>query len=94
MSLNPSSIEVEFFGQKISLKSEGEFEVVQEAVELAKVRVTEASRRGKSAAPHQIALLALLDLCEEYVRARRRTIDYRRELSARAEALQSTLEQV
>lgn len=91
--MSAQTFEIEFLGQKLTLKTGSDPETVQEAVELARDRIQDAQRRTKGAAPHQIALIALLDLSEEYIRARRRTQEYKSEITRRSSALVNELTQ-
>lgn len=79
---NPSAsrthaVEARLLGQKLVLKTtEADAALVQEVLDLAKGKLDEASVRSKGAAAHQVALLALLDLAEEYLKAKRRTQEH------------------
>ena len=75
------NVQLEFCGQKLGLKTKGDEEFVNEAVELAKLKLADATARGKGAAPHQLALIALFDLAEDYVRAKRRTQKHKEQLN-------------
>ena len=79
--IKSSTTEVRLLGQRIVLKSsETDPEVVREIVQLSTLKLTESEARNRGAAPHQIALMALLDLAEEYVRAKTRTIDFKQQV--------------
>lgn len=89
------TVEIELLGQKIVLKSSGEDpELIREVVALASERLKIARQRsGKGAvAPHHVALLALLDMAEEYVRARKRSGEYRKAVLEKSERLKSLIE--
>ena len=83
----PQTIELDFLGQKITLKSEGDPEIMKEAVEIAGLRLKDVARRAPGVASHQVALLALLDVAEEYVRSKRRAFDHKKKLERRAQDL-------
>jgi len=83
----PQTLELDFLGQKVILKSEGDPEIVQEAIDVASLRLKDVARRTPGAASHQVALLALLDLAEEYVRSKRRAFDHKKKLEKRAQDL-------
>lgn len=93
-SSNPNPCtEVRLLGQKILLKSsESDPEVISQIVELASSKLNEVESRSKGAAPHQIALLALLDLAEEYVQAKRRTLEFKRQLDDKSNKLLTLVE--
>ncbi|HTL10913.1 MAG TPA: cell division protein ZapA [Bdellovibrionota bacterium] len=71
---------IEILGQKVTVKSGTDPEVVQEALRIAALKTADAQKRLPRSAPYQLALLALLDLAEDYVRSKRRTSDYRKRL--------------
>ena len=84
------SEEIHLLGQRMVVKcSNTDPEVASEVIELVSARVLEAEKRvkGKSVAPHQVMLLALLDLAEEYLEAKRRTAQYQGEVESRARGL-------
>ena len=63
-------------GQKIVLKaSHGDPDLIREIVDLVSVKLKNAEKRGKGTAAHQVALVALMDLAEEYIRAKHRTLN-------------------
>jgi cell division protein ZapA (FtsZ GTPase activity inhibitor) len=89
----PQSVEIKLAGQKIVLKaSEADPELVREIVELVSVKIKNAEKRGKGNSPHQVALVALLDLAEEYIKAKRRTFAFKREMNDRSENLMKILD--
>jgi cell division protein ZapA (FtsZ GTPase activity inhibitor) len=88
-----ASAEIKLCGQKIVVKSsDSDPELNKEVIELVAERITAAESRFKATkTPHQVVLLALLDLAEEYVRAKRRVSDYRSEIEERSERVASLL---
>ncbi|MGE0615261.1 MAG: cell division protein ZapA [Bacteriovoracia bacterium] len=89
---NAHSFEFEFLGQKIQLKSEGDPEMIREVTDLAAMKLRDANVRSKGAAAHKVALVALLDLAEEYVRAKRKATDHRAEVTEKSKKLLSAIE--
>lgn len=87
-----NAAEVEFLGQKITVKTEGDASTVREVIDLASMKIHDAKTRTPGAAPYQVALLALLDMTEEYVKARRRATDLRTEMTAKTEAILKAVE--
>jgi cell division protein ZapA (FtsZ GTPase activity inhibitor) len=88
----PQTIELRLQGQKIVLKAIGsDAEDVREVVELVKVKIKNAEKRGKSAAGHQVALLALMDLAEDYLKAKRKTAEFKRAVTHKSEQLSMLL---
>ena len=85
-------IEVDFFGEKISLKTQGDPEVVEEAIDLAMIKMANAKQRTKHGAPHRLAILALLDLAEEYVKAKERVSALKHEMGEKSEQINKLIE--
>jgi cell division protein ZapA (FtsZ GTPase activity inhibitor) len=85
--------EVKLLGQKIILKSsESDPELVKQVVQLVTMKLSEAEARCRGSAPHQVALVALLDLAEEYLKAKKRTLEYKRQLDDKTEKLLGLVE--
>jgi cell division protein ZapA (FtsZ GTPase activity inhibitor) len=85
--------EVKLLGQRIVLKtSEADPEVLQQVLQLVTLKISEAESRSRGAAPHQVALVALLDLAEEYIKAKKRTLDFKRQLDDKSNQLLSLVE--
>lgn len=92
-STRKQPLEIKLAGQKIVLKaSHSDFDLIREVVELVSSKIKSAEKRSKSPAAHQIALMALLEVAEEYVKAKRRTLDFKREMNSRSESLMRILE--
>ncbi|MBI2712225.1 MAG: cell division protein ZapA [Bdellovibrio sp.] len=88
-----TKIEVKLLGQKLVLKSADlNAERFQEIIHLAGKKLDLAQARAKNAPPHQVALLALLDLAEEYVAAKKRTQDYQTEMHEKSDELRRLIE--
>ena len=66
--------------------------MIRQVLQLVSLKVSEAEKRSKGAAPHQIALLALLDLAEEYIKAKKRTLDFKQQLDDKSSKLLSLVE--
>ncbi len=63
-------------------------DLIREVVSLVQTRVDEAQRRNSRAqSPHQVTLLALMDLAAEYVKAKRRTVDFKRHIDRKSTEL-------
>ena len=85
--------EVKLLGQRIVLKSsETNPEVIEQVLKLVSLKVSEAEKRSKGAAPHQVALVALLDLAEEYIQAKNRTLDLKQKWDDKSSRLISLVE--
>src|SRR4051812_42291217 len=92
---NSNQVEVKLLGQRILLRSAGEPERVREVLELVKSRINDAERRVKTAtaaAPHYVALQALLDLAEEYCQAKTRAKTRFDAMAAKSDNLLSLIE--
>lgn len=91
--MKSQTIDIQLLGQKITLKSSGDPEVVQEVVDLVKRKIGEAEGRKKGVMPpHHVALLALLDMAEEYVQAKRRVAAYQREVDDKSREIQTLIQ--
>ena len=85
--------EVKLLGQRIVLKSsETNPEVIDQVLKLVTMKVAEAEKRSKGAAPHQVALVALLDLAEEYIHAKNRTLELKQKWDDKSSKLISLVE--
>jgi cell division protein ZapA (FtsZ GTPase activity inhibitor) len=83
-------IEIPLMGQKIVLKTQADPKLVAEVTALVLERLAASEKRVKNAnAPHLAALLALFDVAEDYVEAKRKVQDHQGELSAKVQQLQS-----
>lgn len=88
-----ATLELKLLGQRIVLKpSETDPEVINQVVQLVTLKLSEAEGRTRGGAPHQVALLALLDLAEEYVKAKKRTLDFKQQLDDKSSKLLSLVE--
>lgn len=85
---------IEFFGlgQKLLLRTKGDTERAREAVELAERILEQVEKKARGAAPIQVALLALLEVCEKWIEAREGSEAYRGEIAARTQQIQLMLE--
>ena len=88
-----TTLEIKLAGQKIVLKaSETDPALLNEIVELVSAKIKTAEKRGKGSAAHQIALIALMDMAKEYIQAKHRTTDYKREMNSRSDSLMRILD--
>ncbi|MGZ3709962.1 MAG: cell division protein ZapA, partial [Bdellovibrionota bacterium] len=67
-------------------------DLVRDVVELVQAKLKDAEKRVKGSAPHQIVLLALLDLAEEYVTARKRTGEFKKKVDEKSQLLLGLIE--
>ena len=84
-----NTTDIHWMGQKVVLRTTGEDPVIaKEVLDLcAEVLATAEGRAKKNQAPHQVALLALLDLSERHVRARRAVGAYQEKIGTRSKEL-------
>lgn len=84
-----SAAEIRLLGQRIAIRcSEDEDpEIVDETVQLVSTLLRNAEIRSKGVAAHQVAVLALLDLAGEYVKAKHRTVNYKKMLEDKTRQL-------
>ena len=93
MTKQQTMMEVKLLGQKIVLKSsESDPEIIRQVIQLVTARLSDAENRSRGAPPHQVALLALLDLAEEYMKAKRRTLDFKLQADENSSKLLSLVE--
>ncbi len=83
-------IEITLMGQKVVLKTQADPKLVEEVTALVLDRLAASERRVKNAnAPHLAALLALFDVAEDYVEAKRKIQQHQSELLTKVQQLQS-----
>jgi cell division protein ZapA (FtsZ GTPase activity inhibitor) len=83
-------IEIPLMGQKVVLKTQADPKLVEEVTALVLERLAASEKRVKNAnAPHLAALLALFDVTEDYVEAKRKISEHQEELVAKVNQLQS-----
>ena len=92
--MKPNQIELSLFGQKIFLKHRTrDPALVEQVVALVNAKVREAQTRSpEGSAPHHVALVALLDLAAEYIQAKSRTDDFKREIDRKSTELRTWIE--
>jgi hypothetical protein len=92
--MKQSSYELKLCGQKILLKApDADSEVADQVLELVSRKLKEAEgRTSKSTAPHQVTLLALLDLAGEYIKAKQKTVEFKRRVGAKSAHLLGLIE--
>jgi len=88
------TVEVRLSGQKIVLKTAESVDPsqVKAVMELVTQRIGAVEARNSNLAPHHTALLALVDLAEEYLAAKRRTENFKQEISSKSSQLLSLIE--
>lgn len=88
-----NTIEVQLLGQRIALKSSSDPAVIQEVINLVSSKLNEVEgRMKKNSASHTVALLALLDIAEEYVQSKRRVVEYRDSVNEKSKQLNELIE--
>lgn len=87
-----NSVEVKLLGQRLVLKSDADADYIRQVVDFANVRLEEAARRVKHQASHQVALLALLDLSEEYLNSKKRVESHQKKVTEQAQGLRSMID--
>lgn len=74
-------IEIPLMGQKVVLKTHADPRLAKEVTALVLERLAASEKRVKNAnAPHLAALLALFDIAEDYVEAKRKVSEHQSEL--------------
>lgn len=91
----PQTIELHLLGQKIVLKASGtDPKRAKQIVELVSGRLKDAEKRAPrgSLAPHQVCLLALLDLAEDHLLAKEKTMELKAGMEDRIAKLQNLID--
>lgn len=85
-------VEIQLLGQKIALKaSETDPQLLKEITELVGTKIKSAEKRTKSGIASQVLLLAMMEIAEEYVKAKHRTIHFKREVGEKSDSLNQVL---
>jgi cell division protein ZapA (FtsZ GTPase activity inhibitor) len=71
---------------------EKQSEHLKEVAALVNRHLKHVQDKTKSNIPHHVALLALMDLAEEYLAAKKRTLAYKQDLSQKAQEIISSLD--
>lgn len=86
-------IEIPLMGQKVVLKTQADPKLVEEVTALVRERLSVSEKRVKNAnAPHLAALLALFDVTEDYVEAKRKIQEHQKELLEKIQQVQSWID--
>ena len=85
--MSASSLEIQLLGKRISLKTGADPELAREVIELASERIQAAEKRSKDQTPQNVLLLALLDLAEAHVRAKRRVAAHQQQIDEKSQQL-------
>lgn len=73
-------VEFTFYGQKHRFRTKESPEVTGEVFKLVQSLLSGVGQKGKGLGAHQVALLALLDLATDYVKAKRKVSVHQEEL--------------
>jgi cell division protein ZapA (FtsZ GTPase activity inhibitor) len=91
----PLTAEIRLLGERIKVRTaDNDPEFAAEVIELVSKLLNTAETRikGINKSGQQVTLLALLDLAEEYVRAKKRTAQFKAEIEQRTAELQKRIE--
>ena len=87
------TFELRLMGQKISLKTQGDPDKTRAVLELVGVRIAAVEKRVKhTTQPAHVALLALLDIAQEYVQSKERVGLYKDQIAKKSKRLVELLE--
>ena len=87
------SMEVNFLGQRIRLKSsETGSQSIREVADFVMKKLGEAEERSRGGPAQQAALIALLDLAEEYLSAKKKTDQLLEAIRANSQKLEKLIE--
>jgi hypothetical protein len=91
-----SALELDILGEKLVVRASEDPDLVNEVAELVKLRLQESKRRlqQKEAMParNNVLLLALLDLAEEYVKSKRRSLVHRSKIGSKLVEIRAMLD--
>jgi len=89
-----TTVELKVLNQRISLRTtDNDPEFTAEVVDLVSTLIEKSEKRmTTNKVPSQVMLLALLELAEEYVRAKKRTADYKAEIVRQAQEISQSLD--
>ena len=86
--------EIRFQGQRVFLRSSQlDPEHLEQVLRIVRQRLSDAESKCPTSPPHQVALLALLDLAQEYVQAKKRTLDFKKKLDEKSTRLLKVVEE-
>jgi hypothetical protein len=95
-SNSKTTLEFDLLGEKLQVTASEDPEIVNEVAALVKLRLQESRRRlsQKNAQParQNVLLLALLDLAEEYVKSKRRTLVHRSKIGSKLVEIRAMLD--
>ena len=83
--------EYEILGQKLTMTSGDDRELAEFAVQLVHQKIDEIQQNKPFMGPHQVAVLALLNLAGEMMQDRKTMDEYRRQLDERCATLMTEL---
>ena len=88
-------VELEVLGHSVKLKSQGDPEFIDEVVDLVDQRLKETEEKTThlGVAAHQVALLACLDLAEEYLKVKKSVSQFQSKVSEKSSKLKTLLEE-
>ncbi len=83
--------EFQVLGQKIVMQTQAEADLALKAIELVEKKVAALAERTENLSPHQVAVLALLEMAGDLIKDRAAMDQYRHELDMRCTTLLTTL---
>jgi len=89
----PKVVQIEVHGQKYPIKTELDPRYVEELAQFVESRMALASRSSPSSDAVGLAILAALNITDEYFRAKSALTDSSGTLTARTEALEKMVDQ-
>ena len=96
MAQPTSSVELDVLGERLLVRSAEDPDFVNEVAEVVKLRLQESKRRLAQKEPHpsrqNVLLLALLDLAEEYVKSKRRSLVHRSKIGSKIIEIKALLD--
>ena len=88
-------VELDILGHSVKLKSQGDPAFIDEVVDIVdqKIKQTQEKTGQAGIAAHQVALLACLDLAEEYLKMKKRAQSFQEQVTTKSKRLKHLLEE-
>ncbi len=86
-------LELEFMGEKISLKANAGNRETEAAILIAAQKLKEVEEKVPRAAPYKIAVLALLNLAEDMVRSQNKVVEHQEAFQRTAKELRDLIQE-
>lgn len=90
-AMSGQNIQIKFMGQRLAVKSQDDPELVKQVVDLVTLKLNSAESRARGVGPAQVAILAMLELAEDYLKAKQRVEEYQTEIQSKLDAISEVI---